>query len=193
MPFRRHVIISDWVYRGRPFSCFQILLKISITTSIMVSPPVWTRSACILSTQADFLFSVLLVQSQLSHEKTIVDLLRAGCNTELTTFYHSYHDCIALSNMFYKRITPKIWKLWSVKDFWPRPAIFLQLGLISDPLISWKLQNEINHPKGQENKINTVMKGRETFLRWTHCPSHQLKWSAHVSLSECNFCSWRNS
>ena len=48
------------------------------------------------------------------------------------------------------------------KFFWARLASVGQLGLISDPKSS-KLQNGINDPKGLENKIYTIMKGRETF------------------------------
>ena len=36
------------------------------------------------------------------------------------------------------------------------------LGLISDPLIISKFPNETHDPKGQENKIYTIVKGRET-------------------------------
>ena len=36
-------------------------------------------------------------------------------------------------------------------------------GLISDPQISSTLQNGINDSKGLENKIYTMMKGRENF------------------------------
>ena len=61
------------------------------------------------------------------------------------------------------RITPKNWKLLSVQVFRVRLVNFGKLGLISDPQISSKLQNRINDPKGLENKIYTVMKGRETF------------------------------
>ena len=41
----------------------------------MVSPPAGTSSAGILSTPADYPFSVLLLQSQLSHVELVVDLL----------------------------------------------------------------------------------------------------------------------
>ena len=42
-------------------------------------------------------------------------------------------------------------------------ASFGYLGLISDPLIVFKFHNETHDPKGQENKIYTIVKGRETF------------------------------
>ena len=50
-----------------------------------------------------------------------------------------------------------------VQVFWTRLASFGQLGLISDPQISSKLQNGINGPKGLENIIYTMMKSKETF------------------------------
>ena len=49
--------------------------------------------------------------------------------------------------------------------FWARLASFGNLGLISDPLIVSKFHNETNDTKGQENKIYTIVKGRETFCR----------------------------
>ena len=60
------------------------------------------------------------------------------------------------------RITPNNRKMSSVQVFWARLASFGQIGLSSDPQISSKLQNGINDPKGLENKIYTMMKGRET-------------------------------
>ena len=48
---------------------------------------------------------------------------------------------------------------------WARLASFCQLGFISDPLIVSKFHNETHDPKGQENKIYTIVKGRETFYR----------------------------
>ena len=44
-------------------------------------------------------------------------------------------------------------------------ACFCNLGFISDPLIVSKFHNETHDPKGQENKIDTIVKGRETFYR----------------------------
>ena len=49
--------------------------------------------------------------------------------------------------------------------FWARLASFGHLGLTSDPLIISKFSNESHDPKGQENKIYTIVKGRETFFR----------------------------
>ena len=49
--------------------------------------------------------------------------------------------------------------------FRARPASFCHLGFISDPLIVSKFHNETHDPKGQENKIYTIVKGRETFYR----------------------------
>ena len=48
---------------------------------------------------------------------------------------------------------------------WARLASFYLLGFISDPLIVSKFHNETHDPKGQENKIYTIVKGRETFYR----------------------------
>ena len=45
---------------------------------------------------------------------------------------------------------------------WARLASFGHLSLISDPLIVSKLHNETHDPKGQGNKICTIVKGRET-------------------------------
>ena len=58
-------------------------------------------------------------------------------------------------------------KKWhqSVHIFLAREASFGHLGLISDPLIILKFHNETHVPKGQENKILTVVKDRETFYR----------------------------
>ena len=49
--------------------------------------------------------------------------------------------------------------------YWARLASFCHLGFISDPLIVSKFHNETHDPKGQENKIYTIVKGRETFYR----------------------------
>ena len=49
--------------------------------------------------------------------------------------------------------------------FWARLASFCHLGFISDPLIVSKLHDETYDPKGQEDKIYTIVKGRETFYR----------------------------
>ena len=63
--------------------------------------------------------------------------------------------------------------------FWDRLDSFGQLSLINDPQISSKFQNGIDDPKGLENKIYTMMKGRETFysdrtVSITSCPNHDL-------------------
>ena len=77
-------------------------------------------------------------------------------------------------NMFY--ISVILWeqglqelKTVECTNFLARLASFGHLGPMSDLQISSKLQNGINDPKGLENKVYTMMKGRETFLR-----SHQL-------------------
>ena len=48
---------------------------------------------------------------------------------------------------------------------WARLASFCHIGFISDPLIVSKFHNKTHDPKGQENKIYTIVKGRETFYR----------------------------
>ena len=48
---------------------------------------------------------------------------------------------------------------------WERLASFCHLGVISDPLIVSKFHKETHDPKGQENKIYTILKGIETFYR----------------------------
>ena len=53
----------------------------------------------------------------------------------------------------------------SVHISWARLASFFHLGFISDPLIVSKSGNETHDPKGQENKIYSIVKGRETFYR----------------------------
>ena len=51
---------------------------------------------------------------------------------------------------------------------WAGLASFCQLGFISDPLIVSKFHNKTRDSKGQEHKIYTIVKGRETFyLRHT--------------------------
>ena len=47
--------------------------------------------------------------------------------------------------------------------FWARLASFGHFGIISDPLTIAKFHNKTHDPKGQENKIYTIVKGRETF------------------------------
>ena len=47
---------------------------------------------------------------------------------------------------------------------WARLASFCHLGFTSDPLIVSKFHNETHDPKGQEHKIYTIVKGRETLL-----------------------------
>ena len=48
-------------------------------------------------------------------------------------------------------------------NIWARLASFGNLGHISDPLIVSKFHNETHDPKGQENKIYTIVKGMATF------------------------------
>ena len=53
---------------------------------------------------------------------------------------------------------------------WARLASFCHLGFTSDPQIVSKFHNETYDPKGQENKIYTIVKGRETFYRRHRIP-----------------------
>ena len=46
-----------------------------------------------------------------------------------------------------------------------RLAIVCHFSFISDPLIVSKFHNETHDPKGHENKIYIIVKGRETFNR----------------------------
>ena len=62
------------------------------------------------------------------------------------------------------KTAPKNWN-YSVHIFWARLASFCHLGIISDPLIVSKFHNETHDPKGQENKIYTIVKDMETFYR----------------------------
>ena len=52
-----------------------------------------------------------------------------------------------------------------LKLVWAILASFSHVGLISDPLIISKFPDEPQDPKGQENKIYTIVKGKETFYR----------------------------
>ena len=47
----------------------------------------------------------------------------------------------------------------------PDWLVSANLGFISDPLIVSKFHNETHDPKGQDNKIYTIVKDRETFYR----------------------------
>ena len=62
------------------------------------------------------------------------------------------------------KTAPKNWNQ-SVHIFRARLASFCHLGFFSDPLIVSKFHNETHDPKAQENKIYTIVKGRETFYR----------------------------
>ena len=62
------------------------------------------------------------------------------------------------------KTAPKNWNQ-SAHTSRARPASLRHLGAISDPLIVSKFHNETHDPKGQENKIYTIVKSRETFYR----------------------------
>ena len=59
----------------------------------------------------------------------------------------------------------RYFEAWSVQIFWAILASFSHLGLIRDPLMVSKFHNGIHDSKGHENKINIIVKGRETFYR----------------------------
>ena len=77
-------------------------------------------------------------------------------------------------NMFYEKVILRKQELHQrtencrvYKFFWARLAGFGQLGLISDPQISSKLQNGINNPKGLENKLKLLFITTCVFIyRW---------------------------
>ena len=52
-----------------------------------------------------------------------------------------------------------------VHIFLAKLAGFCHLGFSSGPLIVSEFQDETHDPKGQENKIYTIVKGRERFYR----------------------------
>ena len=49
----------------------------------------------------------------------------------------------------------------SLHIYWAGLASFCHLGFIGDPLIVSKFHNETLDTKGQQNKIYTIVKGRE--------------------------------
>ena len=55
------------------------------------------------------------------------------------------------------KTAPKNWNK-SVHISWARLTSCCHLGLISDPLIVSKFHNKTHDPKGQENKIYTIVK-----------------------------------
>lgn len=72
-PFLESVIISSSVSGNDPSPAFKILVQTFVKTSIMVSQPAWTSSACILSTSADF--CCFSLQSQFPHGGLVLHLL----------------------------------------------------------------------------------------------------------------------
>ena len=59
---------------------------------------------------------------------------------------------------------PKNWNQ-SVHRFSARLVSFVHLGPIINPLMIPKFHNKTNDPKDQDNKIYTIVKGREPFYR----------------------------
>ena len=60
---------KDWVHGVGHSPVCEILLQIVVRAVITSSPPAWTSSAGMLSTPADFLFSVIALQPQLLCEE----------------------------------------------------------------------------------------------------------------------------
>ena len=56
-------------------------------------------------------------------------------------------------------------KVLNVQGLWARLASFGQVGLISDPLMVSKFHKGIHDPKGQENKIYSIVKRRNVFQK----------------------------
>ena len=101
-------------------------------------------------------------------DKKIKSTLKWKAGRRSTAATQSQSPAVVKSNMFLKgypleaKTASKNWNQ-SVHIFWARLASFCHLGFISDPLIVSKFHNETHDPKGQENKIYTIVKGRETF------------------------------
>ena len=92
MPFLGSVIISDCVHGVDRSPILQILLQISVKTSIMVSLPARTSSADILSTPADFPF----FSDATALSTSSIDLrLGADCSPVLCC-HHDSHGCTDL-------------------------------------------------------------------------------------------------
>ena len=81
-----------------------------------------------------------------------------------------------LNRFLESKNTSKNWNL-ECAHFLTRLASFGHLGLISKPLMVLKFYNKILDPKGQANKIDTIVKDREEPHSSTRChivPNHQL-------------------
>ena len=74
---------------------------------------------------------------------------------------YMFHKCVLKRVSFGSRDCTKELKLECA--YLLGQTSFCHLGFISDPLIVLKFHNETHDPKGQENKIYTIVKGRETF------------------------------
>ena len=95
-------------------------------------------------------------------ENKVYTIVKGRGSTAAT---QSQSPAVVKSNMFFKgypleaKTALKNWNL-SVHIFWARLASFWHLGFISDPLLVSKFHNETHDPKGQENKVYTIVKGR---------------------------------
>ena len=80
-------------------------------------------------------------------------------------FAHDYVQLLAIS----KYVLKKVGNEECSKELKIECAHFLgqtsfgHIDLISDPLTVSKFNNETHDPKGQENKVYTIVKGKETF------------------------------
>ena len=110
------------------------------------------------------------MKPKIPKDKKIKSTLQWRAGRRSTAATQSQSQAVVKSNMFFKGYTleaktaPMNWN-YSVHISWARLASFCHLGFISDPLIASKFHNKTHDPKGQENKIYTIVKGRETFYR----------------------------
>ena len=122
--FLGSVIISDCVHGVGHSPVLQILLQISVKTSIMVFPQLEQILLVYYQLQKTSPFTVILLQSQLPHGGSIADLLGAGCSPVL----HCLHNlivvqfgaifCPSAENLDFKEVE-------NIFDPWLFPAAFL--------------------------------------------------------------------
>ena len=77
---------------------------------------------------------------------------------------------------------------------WARLASFCHLGFISDPLIVSKFHNETHDPKGQENKIYSIM-SQASLLQCHQCSTmlnnfDPVNASSYGSIESAHFADW---
>ena len=97
LPFLRSVLTKNWVHRVGHFPVCQILLQIIVRTVVTSSPPAWTSSAWMLSTQADFpFFSVCTAAS--------TSLRRMGWSSSVSVWGQSSTDGSPLALWLYSSV-----------------------------------------------------------------------------------------